>query len=186
MRYVDAIIIAYRLGRVRHDVQKQALLAAARAATDAMTFMTAMENFGIARTSQLHGTIGEIMAAPDHFRARYPTVVGIPGATSPPCSFLNSQHPLALVEPILTTPQYKLFYDTYWWFAHNHQPYYYDPRKGQRIGAYATEPKDNHSTVIRFEDYLYRLVNHSSLRIRSRFEGFPADVVMALLRRAFP
>lgn len=185
MRYIDALLLAYRLGHVRTAEQKQALIAASRAATDALSFFTALENFGVMRGTKLHSFVGEVMASPAVYRSRYARVVGMSDGSTPPERFLWSQYPLALVEAVLSEGEYKLFYRVYWWFTHNHQAQWYDPKKGQCIGRYATEPQDNASTLPRFEDFLYRLVHHTSERVRSRFDGFPADIVMGILRRAF-
>lgn len=183
--FIDTVLLAYRLGRVRYDEQKIALIAAARAATDAVSFLTALENFGVGRRSQLYRFVGEILSTPASFRAQYPGALGLPWNGEPAESFLSNPRVLFLVEPVLTFKQQSLFYDTYWWFVHNHQASFYDPKKGQCIGKYATEPQDNASTLPRFEDYLFRLVNHTTQRIRTRFEGFPADIVCAILHRAF-
>ena len=183
--FIDTILLAYRLGRVRHEEQKAALLAAARAATDAVSFLSALENFGVGRRTELHRFAGEILAAPLRFRAQYPRVVGLRADGQPAESFLGNQYALFLVEPVLTLKQQDLFFDTYWWFVHNHQTTFVHPGRGTVIGAYATEPRDNASTLPRFEDYLLRLTCHSTQRIRTRFEGFPADIVCAILKRAF-
>lgn len=183
--FIDTILIAYRLGRVRHEEQKAALLAAARAATDAVSFLSALENFGVGRRTELHRFAGEILASPARFRAQYPRVVGLRSEGQPAEPFLSNQYVLFLVEPVLTRKQQELFFDTYWWFVRNHEPYYFDPKRGRVIGAYATEPKDNASILTRFEDYLRRLASHSSQRVRSNFEGFPTDIVCAILQRAF-
>lgn len=183
--FIDALLLAYRQGRVQHDEQKQSLLAAMYAASDALTFMTALENFGVGRQTKLHSFVGEYLASPAYYRALYPSMLGLRREGEPAEAFLNNQRVLFLVEPVLLKKQQQLFFDTYWWFSNNHQSTYYDSRKGYRIGVYATEPKDNTSTFCRFEDYLRRLVNHSTQRIRERFEGFPADIVLAILRRAF-
>ena len=39
--FIDCILLAYRLGRVRYPEQAKALMAAARTATDAISFATA-------------------------------------------------------------------------------------------------------------------------------------------------
>lgn len=183
--FIDAILLAYRHGRLCFAEQKKALLAAAHAATDAITFMTALENFGVGRQSQLHAFVGEFLAAPAYYRALYPAMLGLRRENEPAESFLNNQRVLFLVEPVLSDAQQKHFFDAYWWFSHNHQPVYHDPKKGYQIGIYATDPQDNASTLPRFESYLLRLVNHSSQRIRDRFEGFPTEIVLAILKRAF-
>lgn len=183
--FIDAALAAHRLGRVRGDEQRAALLAAARAATDAITFMTALENFGVGRRSDLHALVGQFLAAPAYYRARYPAVFGLRTAGAAPEPFLDNQRVLFLVEPVLSGKQQQLFFDTYWWFSHNHQAHFHDPGKGRCIGAYATEPRDNASILPRFEDYLRRLMQHSSVRIRQRFQGFPDDFVLPILQRAF-
>lgn len=183
--FIDAILLAYRLGRIRHDEQKLALLAATRAAKDAIGFMTALENFGVERRTGLHTFVGEFLAAPSYYRAQYPRILGLRQEDTPAESFLGNMYVPYLAEAVLTTKQQKLFYDDYWWFVHNHQPDYYDLKKGKMIGAYATAPQDNASTLPRFEDFLRRKVNHSSQSIRSKYEDFPLDIVLAILKRAF-
>ena len=49
--WIDPLLLAYRLGHVRSDEEKTALLAAARAATDAIGYMTAVVNFGVPERS---------------------------------------------------------------------------------------------------------------------------------------
>lgn len=183
--FIDAILLAYRLGHVRQDPVKTALLAATRAASDAITFLTAAENFGISRRSELHRFLGEYLAAPAHFRALYPGALGLRREGQPAAALLGNQRALFLVEPVLTAKQQQLFYDAFWWFVHNYEPSFLDPKRGHCIGAYATEPRDNASVLANFNNYLSRLTDHSSQRTRERYESFPADIVMAILERAF-
>ena len=183
--FIDTILFSYRLGKVRHDEQKIALVAAARAATDAITFLTALENFGVERRSALHAQAGKFLASPFMYRKQYPGMIGLRREGETAESFLAGQYALFLVEPLLTDRQYQSFSKAYWWFVHNHQPEFYHPKKGRHIGAYATEPKDNASTLPRFEGYMNNIVNHSNQRIRQQFEDFPLDIVLAVLKRAF-
>ena len=183
--FVDATLLAYRLGLLRHAEQQAALLAASRAATDAMTFMTAVENFGIMRGSQLHSIVGRFLAAPAYYRNQYRRMLGLRQQDEAVELFLSNPYVLYLVEGLLTPKQRKLFFDLYWWFVHNHQNDYVDPKKGHVVGAYATLPQDNASTLPRFEEYLSHLVNHHTKAVRERYEGFPADMVAAILKRAF-
>lgn len=179
------ILLAYRMGQVRHEEQLQAMLAAAQVATDAMSYLTALENFGIVRHSALYALVGKLLAAPNYYRNLYANMLGLHKEGEVRASFLNNNQVLFLVEPVLTHKQQALFYDTYWWFSHNHQPIFNDTKKGATIGLYATEPKDNASTLERFEEYLNHLVNHKTQRIRERYEGFPTEIVLAILQRAF-
>lgn len=183
--FIDTILFAYRLGHVRHKEQKVALLAATRAAKDAISFLTALENFGVGRQTELYRVVGEILSAPSFYRAQYPGMVGLRREGEAAASFLNNQYVLFLVEPVLDAKQRETFFGAYWWFVNNHQASYYDPRKGWIIGLYASEPQDNASTLLRFEAYLYRLANHKNKNVRDRYEGFPTDIVIAILRRAF-
>lgn len=183
--FVDALLLAYRLGHVRYEEQKLSLLAAAREATDTMSFLTALEGVGIGRRTGLYAFVGNFLAAPVHYRAQYPQVLGLRRESEQAESFLNNPRVLSLVEGILIGKQQRVFYEAYWWFVHNHQPTFCDPRKGLCIGAYATDPKDNASALERFEDYLLHMMTHKSQRIRERFEGFPTDIIMAVLRRTF-
>ena len=183
--FIDAILLAYRLGRVRYDEQKMALLAATRAAKDTISFMTALENFGVGKRSQLHTFVGEVMAAPAYYRAQYPRILGLRQEGTTAEFFLGNIYVTFLVEAVLNAKQQKLFYNDYWWFVHNHQLDFFDPKKGKIIGAYATAPQDNASTLARFEEYMLRLANHSSKQIRSKYEDFPTDIVLAILKRAF-
>lgn len=185
LMWIDPLLLAYRLGHVRSDEEKTALLAAARAATDAIGYMTAVVNFGVPERSRLHQLLGKIVAAPAYYRAQYPTILGLHQKDEPVESFLGNMRVLSLVEAVLTFQQQQLFYDAYWWFVHNHQPLVIDAKKMQRIGLYADEPKDNASTVIRFQEYLTQLMNHRNKTMRDRFKPFPADIVMAILKRAF-
>ena len=183
--FIDAILLSYRLGNVRCDEQKQALLMAARSAIDSISFLTTVERLGIGKRSQLHTFLGQYLAAPAYYRAKYPLVLGLREEGVQPPSFLGNMQVLSLVEALLSSKQQDVFYDSYWWFVHNHQPTFQDIRKGNCIGAYATDPQDNASTLVRFDEYLHYLVNHKTQRIRERFEGFPADMVIAVLKRAF-
>ena len=183
--FIDVILLAYRLGYVRHPEQKVSLLSAARMATDAFSFLTAMEDVGIGRRSQLYGFAGKVLAAPAYYRAQYPKMLGLRREGEEAEGFLRNQLVLFLVEGVLTIKQQDVFYDAYWWFTHNHEPVFTDPKRGHCIGVYATDPQDNASTLERFEEFLLRQVNHKSKYIRERFEGFPADIVIAILRRAF-
>lgn len=183
--FLDATILSYRLGQIRFEEQKVALLAAARAATDSITFMSAIENFGISRNSPLHDFVGRFLAAPEYYRAKYPVALGLRGDDEAPTSFLQDQRTLFLTEGILTEKQQKIFFEAYWWFIHNHEATYFDRRKGRCIGLYATDPKDNASVVSHFEDYLHRLANHKTKRIRDRYEGFPLDFILAIIKRTF-
>lgn len=183
--FIDTILLAYRLGRVSYEEQQAALLAAARAATDAMSFLTALENLGVGRRTQLFHFVGELLSAPNYYRAQYPTMLGLRHEGEPAPTFLNNPQVTTLVEPILTKKQQRTFFDAYWWFAHNHEATTHDIRNGQRMGLFADEPKDNAATLPRFEEYLQRLMNHKNMKIRQRYEGFPIDIVMAILNRAF-
>lgn len=183
--FIDTILLAYRLGQVRYEEQKASLLAAARAATDAMSYLVALENFGVGRRSVLYKFVGQVLAAPAYYRAQYPMILGLrqEGVEAQP--FLNNMQVLSLVEGVLTRKQQALLYDCYWWFVHNHQPVFTDPKRGQCIGAYATDPQDNASTIARFENYLLRLQKHNTQSVRERFINFPVDIVIAIFRRAF-
>lgn len=183
--FIDAILFAYRMGYVRYEEQKASLLAAARAAKDAISFMTAVENFGVSRCSQLHDILGQVLAAPDYYRSLYPQMLGLRREGEAAQPFLNNSLALFMVEPVLTHKQQKLFFDTYWWFSHNHEATFLDTKKGMCIGTYATEPRDNASTLQRFEQYLYGLLNHKTQKVSQLYEGFPADIVMAIYKRAF-
>lgn len=183
--FVDAALLAYRLGHVQYAEQRTALLAAARVATDAISFMRVMEDSGVGRRSQLHDFVGKVLAAPAYYRAQYPLILGIRKDGEEAESFLKSKGVLPLVEGLLTIRQREAFYEAYWWFVHNHQPSFYDPRRGHCIGVWATDPQDNAATIARFDAYLQRLLNHKTQRVRERFYGFPADIVMAVLKRAF-
>ena len=184
-QFIDAIMLAYRLGHIRCDEQKISLLAAARAASDAMTFMTAIDSFGIGRGTMLHRFLGQLLAAPSYYRAQYPRVLGLRQAGDTAEPFLRNPYVLFLTEAVLSYKQQELFSDTYWWFVNNHEPVINDVKKGHSMGIYATEPQDNASTIERFDQYLNNLIHHNSQRVRQRFEGFPAEIVMAILRRAF-
>ncbi|MBP5769900.1 MAG: hypothetical protein J6W75_00865 [Bacteroidaceae bacterium] len=183
--FLDAVSLAYRLGQIRYDEQRQALLAAAQTATDALSFMKIVEEHGVGQTSQLHSFLGHVLAAPAYYRATYTLMLGLRKEGEEAEPFLQSTKVLGLVEPFLTVRQRKLFYDAFWWFVRNHQPQFADSKKGMCIGAYATDPKDNASALVRFEDYLSYLVNHRSLAVRQRFDGFPTDIVIAILKRTF-
>lgn len=183
--FIDGIMLAYRFGYIKHEEQKAALIAAARAAKDAVSYLNALENFGVGRRTQLHGYMAEYLSAPASFRARYPRVLGLRAEGQEAEPFLNNLYALSLPEAVLFFKQRQLFLDTYWWFVHNHEHFFVDPKKGRCIGAYASEPRDNASTLARYEDYMYSLQSHSSQRIRQRFEDFPTDIVVAILKRAF-
>ena len=185
MLFIDALLLSYRLGYVRHDEEKVALLAALRAATDSMGFLSALETFGIGRRTRLYGFVRGVLAAPAGYRAQYPLVLGLreEGEASEP--FLNNVRVLSLVEGVLTLKQQQTFGEAYWWFVRNHESVYHCPKRGPMLGAYAGEPRDNASALLRFEDYLLRLANHGTQRVRERYEGFPADVILAVLRRSF-
>ena len=75
--YIDVIMLAYRLGYVRYDEQKTAMIMAAREATDALTFMTALEKYGISSRTQLHKFAGKVLAAPAYYRSQYPLILGL-------------------------------------------------------------------------------------------------------------
>ncbi len=183
--FIDTILLAYRLGHVRYAEQKAAMIAAARTATDAISVLTTLDQLGVGKRSDLYTLVGKILSAPSYYRAQHSMVLGLRSAGQEPPSFLDNEQVLFLAEPVLTGKQQKLFYETYWWFSHNYQPSFCDPKRGHCIGVYATDPKDNASVVANFEDYLSRLMNHSSQRIRERYEDFPADIIMAILKRAF-
>ena len=183
--YLDAIMLAYRLGQVRYQEQKQSLIAAARAANDPFSFLTALESFGIRRQSQLFRFVSKVIAAPAYYRSQYALALGIHREGEVAESFLNNQRVLSLVEAVLTSKQQTLFFETYWWFVHNHKQNFVDMKRGPQIGVYANEPRDNASTIERFEDYMFRLMNHKTKTVRTRFDGFPADIVLAILKRAF-
>jgi len=183
--YIDALLLAYRLGRIRHEEEKVAMIAAARTGGDSIGYMTALENFGVARRSRLYRFVGEIVASPAHYRSTYPNVCGLREEGRMPETFLGNLRVMYLVEPVLTAKQQKLFSDAYWWFVNNHQEAYHDVKKGRCLGVFANEPKDNASTLTRFGDYLGRLINHRNQSVRKLYEGFPADFVQAILERAF-
>lgn len=183
--FIDTILLVYRLGYVRYEEQKFALIAAARAANDAISFLSAIDNFGIGKRTELYKKAGEILSAYSYYKASYPLILGLRHADETPESFVSSQRVLFLPEALLTKKQQQLFYDTYWWFVHNHQAVYSDPKKGRCIGVWATASKDNKETIPRFENYLLRLINHQNKTIRTKFENFPADIILMILKRAF-
>ena len=183
--YIDALLLAYHLGKVRYEEQRVSLMNAMRTATDAITFLATLEGMGVGKRSKLNVFLCAYMASPAYYRAKYPLMLGLQRDGGVPEPFLRNQHVLFLCEPVLTATQRKLFYDTYWWFVHNHQPSFYNPKKGHCIGVYAIDPQDNDSTLARFEDYLYRLCNHKTQRVRDLFANFPTALVLAILKRAF-
>lgn len=183
--FIDTILICFRLGHIKNEEQKMAMWAAARAANDAISFLTALENFGVGRKSGLHHFASQVLSNPAFYRASYPRVIGLRFKGEAIESFLNSNRPPLLMQAVLTNKQQELFFDSYWWFVHQHEPIYYDAKKGPHIGIYSNEPKDNASTLDRFEHYLYHLVNHKTEKVRQRFVGFPADIVIAILKRSF-
>lgn len=183
--YLDPLLLACRLGHVRYEQQREALLAAARAAKDVMSYLYAVENFGVGRNSQLFTFLGQVLSAITYYRNKYPEVLGLRQQGGAPESFLDNIHVPDLVEPVLSPAQHKHFYEAYWWFSNHHHPTGFDAKKGRFIGIWSTEPKDNASVVPRFGEYLKNLINHKTQRVRSRFEGFPLDIVMALLQRSF-
>jgi len=183
--FIDVILLAYRLGEVRHEEQKEVLLAAARSATDGMTFLSALENYGVGRQSRLYSLAGKVLAAPDYYRTQYARVLGLRSEGEQPESFLGNQRVLGLTEAVLTTKQQRTMFEAYWWFVHNHEATFVDPKRGHCIGAYATDPRDNVSTLERFESFLLRMQNHRAQRVRERYASFPVDIVIAILKRAF-
>ena len=182
---IDVILLAYRLGYLKHDEELMAMLAAARAANDAMGFMAALENFGVGRRSKLFAFASKMLSAPAFHRTQYPLILGLRKEGEAAESFLGSQRVLFLVEALLTRKQRPLFAEDYWWFVHNHQAFYLDSKKGRTIGAYATAPQDNASVLARYEEHLMRLQNHSNKSVRERYETFPTDFILAILKRAF-
>ncbi len=183
--YIDVLMLAYRLGHVNYEEQKAAMLSASRVATDAISFLTELERLGVSRQSRLFGLAGQILSSPAYYRSKYALILGLRVEGTSAASFLGDQRVLSLVEGILTKKQQDLFFETYWWFVHNHRPVFYDQKHGHCIGIYATDPQDNISTLARFEDYMQHLVNHKSKRIRERFADFPTDIVFAILKRAY-
>lgn len=183
--FIDVVMLAYRMGYVRCNEQRAALLAAAQVATDALTFITALENFGVGRRSQLHRFVGEVLTAPAYYRAQYPAILGLRRADEIAEPFLNNIRVLSLVEGVLTIEQQRLFRESYWWFVNNHQPVFVDPKRGNSTGLYATEPQDNASTFARFEEYMMSLQRHKNQRVREHYEVFPVMIVLAILKRAF-
>lgn len=182
---IDVILLAYRLGYLKHDEELTAMLAAAHAAHDPMGFMTALENFGVARRSKLFAFAGKMLSAPAFYRAQYPMILGLRKEGEAAASFLGSQQVLFLAEALLTKKQRPVFLEDYWWFVHNHEDSYLDRKKGWTIGAYATAPQDNASVLARYEEHLMRLQHHSNTGVRDRYETFPTDFILAILRRAF-
>lgn len=183
--FIDTVILAYRLGQVRVEEQKQALLQAARVADDAISFMNAVEGYGVGPRTRLHQAVGQILASHAYYCIKYARMLGIRKEGNEAEAFLNNNYVLFLVEPLLLRRQQQEFFKTYWWFVHNHRPVFMDAKTGRHIGVYATEPQDNASTLQRFEAYMSALVNHKNKQVRQRFEGFPIDIVLAVLKRAF-
>ncbi len=184
-KFIDTILIAYRLGHVRYEEQKAALLTAARAANDEMSFLTALESFGIGRRSKLYHCAEEILAAHAFYQNKYPAMLGLHPDGTEPETFLANIRVQFLSEPILTTKQQATFYNAYWWFVNQHRPLYHDPKKGLQPGIYANEPQDNDAALPRFEKYLMHLVEHPTKSVRQRYDGFPAEILLAILKRAF-
>ena len=183
--YIDAILLAYRQGHLRHNEQREALISAARTSTDALAYITMVESLGVVRGTSLHQFLGHYLASPSYYRSLYPKILGIRHDGEAPETFLHSQQALFLAEPLLTPSQNHTFYDAFWWFVHNHEPRFVDLRRGPHIGVYATDPQDNASVVARFDDYLHRLREHSKQYVRQRYESMPVDLLMPLIRRTF-
>lgn len=182
---IDAIIMAYRLGYVRFDEQKQALLQAACASTDTISFMNVLETYGISKNNKLYHEMGRLLSSITYYRKMNERALGLRHTGSSPTPFLNNTYVIFLTEPVLTKKQQDTFYKAYWYFVHNHKPVFLHKQKGPCIGIYATEPQDNESTINRFVDYIYRLEHHSTQKIRQPFQDFPTEIVLAILRRAF-
>ena len=182
---IDALLLAYRCGQLKSDEELAAMLASMRAANDAMTFLQALENFGVGRRSKLFSFVSKVLSAPAFYRAQYPIVLGLRQEGEAAEPFLRNQRVLFLVEALLTNKQRLLFSESYWWFVHNHEDSYYDPKKGWLMGIYATAQQDNASTLERFEEFLLRLQNHTNKRICERYESVPVDFILAVLKRAF-
>lgn len=183
--FIDTIILAYRLGHVRYDEQKRVLLQAARTATDTISFMAAVESFGIGKRSKVHTAVGQLLSSHSYYRVKYARLLGIRSEGAEAEKFLDNPYVLFLTEGVLTYQQQQAMYKAYWWVVHNYRPVFVDAKKGRCIGMYATDPQDNASTLQHFEAHLNYLIHHKNQQICKPFEGFPADIVMAILRRAF-
>lgn len=182
---VDAILFTYRIGAVRYDEQKKVMLEEACTSMDAISFLNTLAQKGIGRNSRLARELGKFLSAPNYYRALYGSSLGIRSDGVAPEPFLGNQRAIFLVEPLLNSRQQKLFFNAYWWFVHNHQPFFNDVKRGRSIGVYATDPQDNASALERFDAYLLRQVHHQNKVIQKAYADFPADIVMAVLRRAF-
>ena len=183
--FIDTIILAYRLGHVRFDEQKQSLLQAARIATDTISFMRAVETFGVGPRTKLHQAVGQILSSHTYYCMKYARMLGIRSEGTEADAFLNNSYALFLVEPILSYRQQQEFNKAYWWFVHNHRPVFVDVKKGRCIGVYATEPQDNAATLPRFEAFMHTLAHHKNQQVCQRFKDFPLDIVLAVEQRAF-
>ncbi len=181
-QFIDVILLSGRLGHIRNDEQRTALVAAVAEACDAPSFLHAIELRGISASTRLHRFAGEVLSALTHYRATYPRLLGLGSGAEP---VLDNLRVPALVEPLLTRPQVDTFTRTYWWFAGNHHAVFISPRKGRCIGAYATDSKDNASVIARLDAYLSFLAANRDARVRARFDGFPQAMVVAVLQRAF-
>ena len=184
-RFVDTMVIAYRKGLMRQDEQREAFIAAARAATDGLSFLSALANFGVNRHSELYALVEKIQAAPAYYQSTQKHLLGLRLEGVTPRPFLQDEKVLFLVEPVLNSTQFKLFEKTFWQFSDQHRPVVMKPNGQHSIGLYVNEPRDNASVLPRFAAYLDHLMHHASQREQEQFEGFPADIVMALLWRAY-
>ena len=164
-RFVDTMVIAYRKGLMRQDEQREAFIAAARAATDGLSFLSALANFGVNRHSVLYALVEKIQAAPAYYQSTQKHLLGLRLEGVTPRPFLPDEKVLL--------------------FSDQHRPVVMKPNGQHSIGLYVNEPRDNASVLPRFAAYLDHLMHHASQREQEQFEGFPADIVMALLWRAY-
>lgn len=182
---IDALILAYRQGLVRHKEQLHSIHAASLAATDVFTALTAIENFGIGKGSRLYQFIAQFLAAPDYYRKANAHLLLLHDEGKQAESFLNNPKVVNLMEPILEKKQWESFYNAYWWFVKNHSAVFISPKEESANGIYASEPTDNESALQRFETYLYGLQNNKKKSVRERYETMPVRTMIILLKRSF-
>ena len=183
--YIDIMLIGYRLGHLPVPEQRQAALAAVREANDEFSYLKALNSFGLWHTSKFCVFASHALADIDYYRLKYKGMIGLHADGDEVETFLGNNKVLFLVEPLLTNKQKDSFYDVYWWFVRNHKPVVANGKKGLKIGAYSTEPKDNASTLEQFHELLLNKANARSKAVRERYGQLPIDYIMAILKRAF-
>ena len=181
----DVITLCHRKNLVHYAEQRSALLLAAQQAQSTSHFLEQLFSFGIPQNAQLTQLVRSVLASPPYYRALYAkTLLCIPDPDGTQ-TLLTDQRVFFAAEPFLSVKQRKVFEEDVWDFRRNHQATIYHPTKGTMLGVYAGESQERTPVMERFEEFMRHRCSLTTVKMRTRYDEFPLDILLLVLRRGW-